>query len=199
MNPQLRFRNALYLLGAVLLVGLALAAMVMVMPATASEQSISADTTVWLDGPSGTIGVGDEITVTMRISDVVNLYGIDVTLHFTPTDLEVMDADGGKPNVQIAPADCPKPDFVVTNLANNTAGTIQYVVTQLNPTPAISGNCAVVHIRFKTLQETSTAVRFTNLILASKSSGQIPADTVGLTLEIGQGKYYSYLPVVVRK
>lgn len=199
MKPQLRFRNALYLLGALLLAGLGLMVMVLAMPATASDQGISANAIVWLDRPAGTIAVGDEITVTIRISDVQNLYGVDVTLHFTPADMTVVDANGTAPGVQITPADCPKADFVVTNAADNTAGTVEYVVTQLNPTPPFSGSCSVAHIRFKALQETATSVRFGALILSDNGFNQIAADTVDLELQIGAGKYYSHVPVVIGK
>ncbi|MGD8587139.1 MAG: cohesin domain-containing protein [Chloroflexota bacterium] len=199
MKPQPRFHNALYLVGASLLAGLMLVAMILAMPATASEQTISAGTTVWLDGPAGAVGVDDEITVTIRISDVVDFYGIEVGLHFTPTDMVVVDADGETPGVQIAVADCPIPDFLLTNAADNMAGTIEYVVTQLNPTPPFSGSCSVAHIRFKTLQETSTGVRFASLILADSEGSQIPAETVDLTLDIGSGYYYSYVPLVIGK
>jgi len=177
--------------------GLGLAAMFIAMPATASEQVASADTILWLKGPAGQVNVGDEITVTIRISDVVNLYGIDVSLHFTPTDVEVVDT-GASAGVQITPADCPAPDFKVVNKANNTTGAIDYVVTQLNPTPPFSGSCAVAHIRLKALQEGITSVRFVGQILSDKNSGQIAADTVDLTLEIGAGKYYIYIPLVAK-
>jgi hypothetical protein len=143
--------------------------------------------------------VGEEITVTVRISDVVNLYGIELSLHFTPTDMAVVDADGAAPGVQIAVADCPKPDFVVTNAANNTAGAIEYVVTQLSPTPPFSGNCSVAHIRFRALEEGATGVGFAGLILSDNNFGQIPADTVDLMLDIGAGYYYSYTPLIIGK
>jgi hypothetical protein len=198
MKPQLRFRNVFYLLNALLLAGLGLAAMILAMPAAGSGQNVSADAIVWLDGPAGKVDVGDEITVTVRISDVVGLYGIDLSLHFTPTDMAVVDA-GGAAGIQIAPADCPEPDFVVTNEADNTAGAIEYVVTQLNPTPPFSGNCAVAYIRFEALRETSTTVRFTGLILSDNNLGEIPADTVGLTLNIEAGYYYNYVPIIIGK
>jgi hypothetical protein len=196
MKPQLCFRKTLCLLGALLLAGLGLTALIVAMPAAASERAVSADAIVWLDGPDGTIDVDEEITVTVRISDVVDLYGIDLNLHFTPTDMVVVDADEGAPGVQIAPVDCPQPNFVVANVADNTAGTINYVVTQLNPTPPFSGHCSVAHIRFRTLQEASTGVQFAGLILSDDNLGQIPAQTVDLTLEIGD--HYCYVPIAIR-
>jgi hypothetical protein len=120
-------------------------------------------------------------------------------LHFTPADMTVVDADGATPGVQIVSGDCPEPEFVLTQEANNTAGTVGYVVTQLNPTPPFSGDCAVAHIRFMTHQEASTGVGFTSLTLSDNAFGQIPADTVDLALEIGPEFYYSHVPVVIGK
>jgi len=199
MKPQLRFRNVLYLLGASSLAILGLAVIIVAMPAVASEQIVSADAIAWLDGPTGEIGVGEEITVTVHISGVVNLYGIDLNLYFTPTDIMAIDADTGAPGVQIAAADCPEPDFVVTNEADNSAGTIEYVVTQLNPTPPFSGDCSVAHIRFKTLQEQSTSVRFASLTLSDNEFGQIPAETENLIITIKESSEGElYLPFLIK-
>lgn len=200
MGPQLRFRKVIYLLGTLLAAGLGLAVLLLSMPVAASDQFVSASATVWLDGPEGDIYVGDEITVTVRISDVTDLYGIDLGLVFTATDMEVLDADGAKPGVQIATAECPEPDFQVKNVVSNTAGTIEYVVTQLNPTPPVSGDCSVAHIRFKALQEASTMVSFAGLILSDRDFGEIAADTVDLALEIKEsGDYYIHIPYVIGK
>lgn len=197
MKPQLRIRKVMYLLAVVLVAGLALTTLIFVMPAAASRQSVQETTITWLDGPSGDVAVGEEITVSVRISDVVGLYGIEFSLNFTPTDLQVIDADLGTPDVQIAPAECPQPDFKVQNEANNTAGTIEYVVSQLNPTPPFNGDCAVVHIRFKALQAASTKVTFTGLILSDDEFGQISSATVDFSLEIS-GKELLYLPAIIK-
>lgn len=199
MKPQLRFHKVIYLLGVLLVAGLGLAALIFTIPAAASRQSAQVTATTWLDGPSGEIAVNEEITVSVRISDVVGLYGIEFSLNFTPTDLQVIDAELGTSGVQIAPADCPKPDLKVRNVVSNTAGTIEYVVSQWNPTPPYSGDCDVAHIRFKTLQEASTLVDFANLLLSDKEGIQIPANAVDLTLEIKKSDTrYVYLPTVIK-
>jgi hypothetical protein len=198
MKPQLRVNKLLYLAGVFLLAGVGLAAIVLVMPAAAAVQNANA--TVWLDGPSGEIVVGDEITVTVRISDVVDLYGVEMTINFTPTDLQVIDADGVKPGIQIAAGECPQPDLTVRNVVSNTAGTVEYVVSQWNPTPPFSGDCSVAHIHFETKREALTAVRFVTLILSSKEPAEIPSDPVDLMLEIkaAEGDTYMYIPLATK-
>ncbi len=47
------------------------------------------------------------------------------------------------------PGDFIKPDFAVRNGADNAAGTLQYVITQVNPTPPASGSGIVFSIQFR--------------------------------------------------
>ena len=197
MKLQLRIGKVLYLLVVLLIAGVALAALIFVLPAAASRQSVQETTVTWLDGPSGEIVAGQEITVSVRISDVVGLYGIEFTLNFTPTHLQVIDADLGTPDVQIAPAECPQTDFLVQNVVSNAAGTIEYAVTQLNPTPPFSGDCTVAHIRFTAQQAIPTTVTFAELTLSNKDFGQIPSEAIGI--KIGEsGKRYVYLPIIIK-
>ena len=128
-------------------------------------------TVVWLQGPTSPVYVGDEITVTVRISDVVDLYGLQMSLNFTPTAVQVVDANSGTPGIQIKPGDCPAQDFVVQNTADNSNGTIDYAVSQLNPTPPVNGDCIVAYIRFQTQQVTTTLISFNQVIL-SDPNGQ---------------------------
>lgn len=197
MKPQLRIRKVLYLLAVLLIAGFALATLIFVMPAAASRQNVQETTITWLDGPSGEIAVDQEMTVTVRISDVVGLYGVEFSLNFTPTQLQVLDADLGAPGVQIAAAECPQPDFTVQNVVSNTAGTIEYAVTHLNPTSPFSGDCDVAHIRFRAQQTTPTMVTFVELILSDKDFGQIPSEVIDI--RIGEsGKRYVYLPTILK-
>lgn len=199
MKLQRSFYNVLYLLGALSLAGLGLAVMMVALPAAGSEKIVSEDAIVWLDGPAGDVAVGEEITVTVRISDVVGLYGIDLSLNFTPTDMVVVDADEGEPGVQIISAECPEPDFQVKNVANNTVGTVEYVVTQLNPTPPFSGNCSVAYIRFEALTATTTQVSFDTLILSDNSFNMIPSTAVDLSINIVEStEKYVYLPMQIK-
>jgi PKD repeat protein len=150
----------------------------------AAQPNLQDGASVFLQGPDGLANVGDEITVTVGISDVVNLFGVQMFLDFDPANLQVVDADGDADGIQILSGECPIPDFVNTNSADNTAGTIGYVVTQLNPEPPFSGDCDVAYIRFQTLQVTTTVVHFSDLLLADPNHGSIPYTATDLILDI---------------
>jgi hypothetical protein len=110
-------------------------------------------------GPGETpVYVGTEMTVTVFLSDVGNLYGAQLALSFDPAVLQVINDNGGLPGIQITPGDCPVTNFVMGNTADNGTGVIDYGVTQLNPTPPVSGNCAVASIHFETLTATTATL-----------------------------------------
>jgi len=195
MKPPLRFRRTIYLTGSLIVAGLGLFLLMVAMPATASQPAGVPNAVVFMKGSSEEILVGDEITVTVRISDVVGLFGIQFTLNFSPANLQVIDANPIKAGVQIATADCPEAQLKVSNIVSNTAGTIEYAVSQLNPTPPVDGDCAVAHIRFETLETTATSVRFAKWLLSDDDFNEIPADAVDLII----GDFYVYLPMVIKQ
>ena len=131
MKPPRPFRRLMLLAAPLIISGIGLILLMAAMPATASRPAGVPNAVLFMKASSEQIATGDEITVTMRISDVVGLYGIQFTLNYTPAHLQVVDADPIKARVQIAPADCPEPQVKVANVVSNTAGTIEYAVSQI--------------------------------------------------------------------
>lgn len=105
----------------------------------ASAGAAEAPALVLLDPPAVTIGQGDTATISVRLENAQNVYGIDVRLRFDPAVIDVLDADAGKEGVQIAPGEFPYPDFIVLNAADNVSGTIKYASVQLNPRAPATG------------------------------------------------------------
>jgi len=139
---------------ALLLTGIGLALMLTILR-TATPAVAGGQTTISLLAPDGKIPVDTEIIVTVRISDVVDLYALAVTIDYPVDKLQVVDADPIFAGIQSDPADCPNPilplGLVVQNQADNNVGTLSYVITQLAPTPPVNGSCDVLHIRFLTV------------------------------------------------
>jgi hypothetical protein len=76
-----------------------------------------------------------------------------------------------------------KPDFTVHNLADNAAGTLRYVVTQLNPTPPVSGKGVVLSIRFRGRNPgTSSKLIITSAVIADRRGNKQPLTTRGAEL-----------------
>ena len=91
----------------------------------------------------------ETIPVEVWVNNVAALYGADVKISFDKNVLEVVDADPGKDDVQITPGTFLHPDFVVHDEADNTAGTLEYTVSQTASSLPVSGNGVLFTIRFR--------------------------------------------------
>ncbi|MFH1908478.1 MAG: cohesin domain-containing protein [Chloroflexota bacterium] len=94
------------------------------------------------------VGKGQIETLQVLLVDAQNVYGIDLQAAFDPAVVEVVDADSEQDGIQMTPGPFIKPDFVLFNTADNEAGTLHYVVTQLNPTPPANGEGVILSIQF---------------------------------------------------
>ena len=112
---------------------------------------LAADPVVTLGNGPLTVAPGQSIPFIVSIFGVQDLYGFDLQLSFDPTVLEVVDSDGSTPGIQSAAGSFISPDFVVRNQADNQAGKVEFVVTQLNPRPARSGNGTLLTVSFRGL------------------------------------------------
>jgi hypothetical protein len=129
-----------------LFAALLLLAASLVVPAPGLAQ---APTIFRVDPAQISVGLGQIETVRVVIENVKDLYGGEAHLKFDPAVLEVVDADPARDGIQITPGDFLKPDFVAVNKANNISGTIDYALTQLNPTPAANGSGVFMIIQFR--------------------------------------------------
>ena len=129
--------------------------------------------TLW--PPNGEIQGCEDFDVQIWINDVADLYGADVRLTFDPALVEVVDADGGASGVQIADGGFLQNIFTAVNEADNTLGTIEYAVTQLNPQPPANGSGVLAVITFRAKAVGSSPLAFTFAQLANRDGEEIPA------------------------
>ena len=144
----------------------------------ASRGFAQGSTTILIHEPSSNVNVGDTVTVDIKIESVTDLYGVDVRLSFDPALLEVQDAEPGTTGVQIQKGAFPAPECVIKNEADNSAGTIWYAVSQMNPTEPVSGAGVVASITFKGLAEGTSSVDFTYHKLVERDGEPITPTTV---------------------
>jgi hypothetical protein len=57
--------------------------------------------TVAISPPDATVACNQNITVSVMINNVTNLYGVDFKISYDPAIVEVVDADPGNPGTQI--------------------------------------------------------------------------------------------------
>lgn len=109
---------------------------------------------------------GQELSVDFYVEDVDNLYGLDLRAEFDPTRLAVVDSNPAAAGIQLQPLNTfLTPDFLLLNTADNSAGTVAYAATQLNPRAPVSGSGSVVRITLLPQQAgvTTLAFRYTQL------------------------------------
>ena len=146
---------------------------------------------------------GQTVDLDIRVEQVTDLYGGRVQLSFDPSVLQVRDADprGSAPGVQIRPGDFLDPfnQFVLVNQADNTAGTIDFAVTQLHPATARSGSGVLATVTFEALAQGSSAVHFVDVRLGDDTRPdpvEIPAQTQDGLVTVG-GQLRVYLPMML--
>ena len=121
-----------------------------------------------------TLTPGDVGTVEIHVEDVVQLAGAEVHLTFDSTLLEVVDADPETEGAQIAHGDFLSPDFVVQNIADPAAGTIDYAIVCMPLDKAVSGNGVLARLTFRALAEGETLVDISSAILGDVQNQSIP-------------------------
>jgi len=142
-------------------------------PATAAQVL---DTIVRCDPSTVTGPVGLPLSVDIYVENVVDLYGADVRMAFDTSSLQVMDVDPAADGTQIAPLNTfLSPDFVVRRVADNTAGTIWYAATQVNPTEAVSGSGPLARITFLASRPGQITLPITYHKLGTRVGIEIPA------------------------
>lgn len=125
------------------------------------------------------VGVGATSAVAVRVDGVSGLYGVDLTVRFDPTIVEVADADAGQEGVQLQLGDFLDPGLVVTHEADNTAGTARLVLTQLSPSEARSGGGTLCVVLLRGKAAGSTGALQVEAALASREGEPIAATTAG--------------------
>lgn len=165
-------RYGLLLLAVVLLVLVGLGA-----PGGAGRADTATAGLLWLNPPNPSTAVGTSTTLALQLDSITDVYGAEVDLVFDPAFLEVVGS-------AVSPGSCPQPDFVVSNTADNTAGTIEYAVTQLNPTPPCAGGLvANIELLCKAETSPSTVVSIVSSIVSDPNGIPLAHTTQDATVE----------------
>ncbi|MEM2098447.1 MAG: cohesin domain-containing protein [Candidatus Bathyarchaeia archaeon] len=127
------------------------------MPTDATKAATG--TTITATPSKNTPQLGETITVSITINNVQNLYGIDITLHWDDTALQLLKVDSrlgveshpdGVLHEQLPNA----PIEIVQETISQETGIYHVVATSVNPAPSFNGSGNVAIITFNT---TSTA------------------------------------------
>lgn len=147
-------------------------------PAAADQVSLTpqADAIVRCD-PSSVFGYTDgTVSIDLYIQDVVDLYGADLVVTFDTSIASVVDQDSSQEGVQIQLLSTfLVPGFTLFQVADNTAGTIHYATTQLNPQEPATGSGPVARVTFQPKTYGEFTMTFTYHMLSDRSGVEIPS------------------------
>ncbi|MDM8542524.1 cohesin domain-containing protein [Desulfococcaceae bacterium HSG9] len=118
-----------------------------------------------VQAPTNAAKPGEQFDLDLRISDIQPVYGAELTLHFDPEVLEIIDADTQTEDIQIKPGtffDLNQNHFMLQNLADNIFGTVNYAVSMLNPSPAAQGEGTLMRIAFRVKKPGATEIQIKN-------------------------------------
>ncbi len=163
-----------------------LALALLVWGAPAAAQTGAAELRV--DPPALNLTAGQTQTVTIVLQNAAEVYGIDVRASFDPALVEIVDSDPARDGVQMTPGVFPQPDFVALNAADNSAGALRYVVTQVNPTPPASGGGAVFTFQVRGRANGVSPLRIDLVEMANRSGELLPLTTTGGAITVTGGQ-----------
>jgi hypothetical protein len=134
------------------------------------------------------IGVGRTGDISIAIVDVTDLYGARFVVAFNPAIAEVVDVDPLLAGIQVFPGSFPgpsgQPGSVVTNGADNLAGTVTYEFTLIAPAAPVSGSGTLATIRFVGKVPGATSILIQSATLSDESGDPIGAMFVDGTVSV---------------
>ncbi|MCB0199697.1 MAG: hypothetical protein KDI03_06445 [Anaerolineae bacterium] len=116
------------------------------------------------------------LSIDLYVQNAVNLYGADIRVTFDTVAAHVIDADPNVPGVQIQPLfGFLSPDLVIRRDADNNSGLIWYAVTQLNPSPPVTGSGALARVTFQPQSTAAFTMPVINYQLAGPGGVPLPS------------------------
>lgn len=120
------------------------------------------------------ISVNSNSEIAVWIQDVKDLYAFDITLKYDPAYLEILDSDLGINGIQVSQGTFLDAGLTLKNTVDPTAGSINLVLTQLNPSTEKSGDGSLLVIRMKALKAGKTTLQVESLQLSTRKGVSIP-------------------------
>ena len=148
---------------------------------------------VRVDPPTLSAQVNDTVNISIKVDNIANLTAFELHLSFNPSVLEVLQVTNG--GFVLA-------DITPQNTFNNTAGTIDYAVAQLNR-PAAQGSGTLLNISFRakasgisTVALRGTAAVPSGFLLSDLNGISIQASWTGGSVNVGGSPTQTFTPMV---
>jgi LysM repeat protein len=148
-----------------------------------------------VDPSTASVSVNDTVNIAVKVDNITNLAAFEIHLSFDPNVLEVTSLTNGG---------FVAADLTVQNTFNNTAGTIDYAVAQINRSPA-QGSGTLLNIVFRakavgssTLTTHAMPAAPSGLIFSDQNGTEIPASWTPGTINIGPSTSITNTPTATQ-
>jgi len=152
------------------------------------QLSASPTTTVYVYPSAKTVKVGQDFTVEVRISEVIDLYGWEFKLGWAPNLLDVVDVYEG-------PFLSQGGDTFFAKKINNTAGYILIDCTLLGPVPGVNGTGTLAIVEFQAETQGSCVLDLYDTKLVSSDEYPIPHTVVDGNVTVSESVGGVIVPV----
>ena len=133
------------------------------------------------------VAPGADLTLPLEVNGAQQLYGIDLQLKFDPALLQVVDADKNSPGVQVALGTFLDPGLMLFNEVDNTAGTISFAMSQVNPSEAKNGNGVLLVLTFNGLKAGVSNLKVTKLDMSTREGLAISGTAADSQVTVREG------------
>lgn len=133
------------------------------------------------------VAPGEVVQIPIYVRNVQDLYGVDFTIEYDPTIIQIEDSVYASPGIQAALGDFLDPGLLLINAADNMAGTYQFVMSQYNPSEPKSGEGIIVLISVKGISEGVSPLTFIAVQMASREGVEIPSRGIDSTVTVQVG------------
>jgi len=133
-------------------------------------------TKILVDPPDVTKNMGEIFSVRVNISDVTNLYGLEIQFWWDSTLLEYVSKSVRIPKNTYPDGVLWAPAMKVIDWVDKAAGTYRLVVASLAPALSFSGTGTVFIMSFKVLREAACYLHFAYTVLADKAGNPIDSE-----------------------
>jgi LysM repeat protein len=142
----------------------------------------SGATVVRVDPSALSAQVNDHVNLSIKVDNISNLTALELHLSFNSSVLEVL---------QVTNGGFVAADFTAQNIFDNTAGTIDYAIAQMNR-PAAQGSGTLLNITFRAKSNGNSSVTLratqavpSGLLLSDSNGMAIQASWIGGSVTVG--------------
>lgn len=124
------------------------------------------------------------IEVPVEVRGATDLYAVDIQIRFDPALLTVEDANPNLPGVQPALGTFLDAGLTLYNEVDNETGLVNFVMTQVNPSEAKSGDGILLVLYFRSIAEGISDLQVVKVELADRTGLGIPAEGKDASLRV---------------